>query len=271
MTDINPLLTLMARLRDPAGGCPWDLRQDFASVAPYTLEEAYEVLDAIEQGDMDELRDELGDLLFQVVFHAQMAKELGAFDFDDVVTAITRKMIRRHPHVFADVEHADEAALRHAWEAEKQREREAKGGSDAPSSQMDGVARALPALVRAEKLQKRAARVGFDWSDAGGALAKCHEEFAELEEAIASSDRAHEAEELGDLLFAMVNVARLLGYDAERLMRQANDKFEGRFRAMEQLLRERGGPAMPSLTLDQLEGLWQSIKDREAVAGKSPL
>lgn len=268
MSDINPLLTLMARLRDPAGGCPWDLRQDFASVAPYTLEEAYEVLDAIEQGDLDELREELGDLLFQVVFHAQMAKEQGAFDFDDVVATITQKMIRRHPHVFADVDHADEAALRHAWEAQKQREREAKGKTETPASQMDGVARALPALVRAEKLQKRAARVGFDWPDADGAVAKCEEEIGELREAIDKAEPAQVVEELGDLMFAMVNVARLLGHDAEQLMRQANDKFEQRFRAMEAQLRSQGGTDMSALNPDQLETLWQSVKQGERVTGE---
>ncbi len=261
MSDIEPLLTLMTRLRDPEGGCPWDLRQDFASVAPYTLEEAYEVLDAIAQGDLDGLREELGDLLFQVVFHAQMAKEQGAFDFDDVVAAITEKMIRRHPHVFADVEHADEAALRHAWEAQKQREREARGEPHAATSQMDGVARALPALVRADKLQKRAARVGFDWPDASGAVAKCQEEVAELTTAIETGDPADVAEELGDLMFAMVNAARLLGHDAEHLMRQANDKFERRFRAMEEL--QQHGMDMSSLSLDQQEALWLAVKQAE--------
>jgi len=260
MAAISRLIDIMARLRDPQSGCPWDLKQDFASIAPYTLEEAYEVADAIEHGDMDELRGELGDLLFQVVFHARMAEEQGAFAFDDVAQAICDKMIRRHPHVFGDADFADEAELRQAWEAAKQAERGHRAQDD---SALAGVARALPALVRADKLQKRAARVGFDWDDASGAFDKVREEVAEVEQARVVADPAHLEEELGDLLFAMVNVTRLLGVDAEHALRRANQKFERRFRAMEHHLAVQGQSDLSQLDLVSLDAAWEAIKATE--------
>ena len=257
--SIDDLLELMARLRDPEGGCPWDRRQSFATVAPYTLEEAYEVADAIDKGDLDALRQELGDLLFQVVFHAQMAKEQGAFDFHDVAAAIVEKMVRRHPHVFGQAEYRDEGELKAAWEAQKARERAAAEAH----SVLDGVALALPALVRADKLQKRAARVGFDWPDANGALAKVEEELGEVRQAMAEGDARALEDEVGDLLFAAVNVARLLGIDAEQALRRANAKFEKRFRRMEADLTE-AGQAMEALDLDALEEAWRRAKEATA-------
>jgi len=261
---IDDLRAIMARLRDPEGGCPWDCRQTFASIAPYTIEEAYEVADAIRRGDMDELRDELGDLLFQVVFHAQMAKELQEFEFADVVDAICEKMLRRHPHVFAGAEYASEAELRVAWEAQKKREREGK--AEAQASVLDGVARALPALMRAEKLQKRAARVGFDWDDARGVIDKCREELVELEaELTVERDQAAIHGELGDLLFACVNLARHTGVDAEQALRQANDKFERRFHGIEQALAG-AGRRIEDASLEEMDELWTQIKQEEVRA-----
>ncbi|MGB5651916.1 MAG: nucleoside triphosphate pyrophosphohydrolase, partial [Sedimenticolaceae bacterium] len=201
MDAMRQLLEIMARLRDPDDGCPWDLRQTYGSIAPYTLEEAYEVADTIQRGDMNELRDELGDLLFQIVFYSQMAHEEGHFDFDDVARGICDKMIRRHPHVFADAEYADDEQLRHAWEQKKAEERAAREDAG-PASQMDGVARALPALIRAEKLQKRAARVGFDWPDARGAFDKTREELDEVQAEMENGYQARLQDELGDMLFA---------------------------------------------------------------------
>ncbi len=258
---LDDLLTLMARLRDPENGCPWDRRQTFATIAPYTIEEAYEVADAIERGDLDALRGELGDLLFQVVFHARMAEEQGAFDFHDVVDTLVNKMERRHPHVFGEARIEDETALREAWEAEKARERGAVG------SVLEGVAHALPALVRADKLQKRAARVGFDWPDADGARDKVREELAEVEAARAAGDPAKVEEEIGDLLFAVVNLARLLGVDAEQALRKGNAKFERRFQAMEAHLAGQGRTDLKALDLDTLEAAWQAVKDEEADHG----
>ena len=255
---IEELLEVMRRLRDPDGGCPWDLKQDFSTIAPYTIEEAYEVADAIAQGDLQELKKELGDLLFQIVFYAQLASEQGAFGFDDVVEAITEKMLRRHPHVFGDAVCEDEASLKEAWEAEKQRERR----DQAQHSALDGVARALPALVRADKLQKRAARVGFDWPDAGGAMAKVEEELEEVREAVAGGDPARIEEEVGDLLFAAVNVARLLGVDAEQALRGSNERFERRFRTMEKQLQEQGR-AMNGLDPEALDEAWEAAKKQE--------
>ncbi|MCA3254195.1 MAG: nucleoside triphosphate pyrophosphohydrolase [Alphaproteobacteria bacterium] len=239
----------MARLRAPDGGCPWDLEQDFASIAPYTIEEAYEVADAIERGDMDGLREELGDLALQVVYHSQMAAEAGHFTLTDVLTDIAAKMIRRHPHVFGETEVADAAAQTTAWEALKAAEKPR-------AHALDGVALGLPALLRAEKLQKRAARVGFDWPDPSGARAKISEELAEVEGA---PDAAAQAEEIGDLLFAVVNWARHLGVDPESALRAANAKFERRFAAMEAL----GGDGFASLDLEAKEALWQGAKARE--------
>jgi ATP diphosphatase len=249
----------MSRLRDPETGCPWDLRQTYDSIVPYTLEEAYEVADAIQRGDMRELRDELGDLLFQVVFYSQIAREEGHFDFEQVAQGICEKMLRRHPHVFSDAEYASDEALRHAWESTKARERRQRSDSEA-HSELDGVARALPALIRAEKLQKRAARVGFDWPDAEGALGKVEEEFAEVRAEIAAGDRAALEEELGDLLFSVVNVVRLLGADAEQTLSRANEKFERRFRAMEQALGLSGTKALQALSVQAWNEAWEAVK-----------
>ena len=262
MDSVQELLQIMARLRDPEGGCPWDLRQTYRTIAPYTLEEAYEVADAIERGDMRELRDELGDLLFQIVFYSRMAEEEGHFDFGDVARGICDKMLRRHPHVFADAEYHDDDQLRHAWEQQKAEER-AERGTAAQTSQMDGVARALPALIRAEKLQKRAARVGFDWPDAAGAFAKAREELDEVEAEIAAGDQLRLQDELGDLLFAMVNVVRLLGMDAEQTLSRANEKFERRFRALERALGSAGHDELGELSLETLNAAWEDVKRRE--------
>ena len=243
---IELLLGIMARLRDPAHGCDWDLAQNFASIAPYTIEEAYEVADAINRNDMADLKDELGDLLFQVVFHARMAEEAGQFTFDDVAAAITEKMQSRHPHIFAqDGGTMDERR----WENLKASEREAKGVASA----LDGVALALPALLRAEKLQKRAARTGFDWPDPSGSEAKIAEEIEELKTAPTDEARFEEA---GDLLFATVNYVRAHGISAEDALRAANAKFLRRFHAMEDL----AGPAFSELSLEDQEALWQQVK-----------
>ena len=246
--QLHRLLAIMARLRDPQHGCEWDREQTFATIAPYTIEEAYEVADAIEREDMDDLRGELGDLLLQVVFHARMAEEAGQFAFEDVARAIADKMEARHPHIFGDLEESP------GWEALKATERKANGVSSA----MDGVAVALPALVRSEKLQKRAARAGFDWADATGPSAKVQEEIEEL----AAAKEQDRAEEAGDLLFAAVNVVRAYGVAPEDALRAANAKFERRFRAMEDLA---GGPeAFAALDLDAQEALWQQVKRQSA-------
>ena len=246
--QLTRLLAIMTRLRDPEHGCEWDLAQDFASIAPYTIEEAYEVADAIERADMADLRGELGDLLLQVVFHARIAEETGHFAFADVARSIADKMESRHPHIFGD-QTGSMGEMR--WENLKQAEREAAGATSA----MDGVAGALPGLMRAQKLQKRAARVGFDWPDREGPKAKIIEEIDELEEA--SSDSREE--EAGDLLFAAVNLVRAYGIDAEAALRAANVKFERRFRAMETLSQG----TFPDLMLDQQEELWQAVKRDE--------
>lgn len=260
--NIDELIKVMERLRHPAQGCPWDREQTFATIAPYTLEEAYEVADAIARADMAELRDELGDLLFQVVFHAQMAREAGEFDFNDVVRAIVDKMVRRHPHVFADVQVADAAEQTRRWEAQKAEERAARAQQQSHSA-LDGVAVALPALVRAEKLQKRAARAGFDWPDIQGPLAKVREEVAEVEaELAAGAVKEVVAAEIGDLLFAAVNLARHAGIDAETALRNATLKFERRFRAVEAGL----GKPLSAATLAEMDAQWEAVKDREGRA-----
>lgn len=246
---IERLVDIMARLRDPVSGCEWDVAQDFASVAPYTIEEAYEVADAIARDDMADLKDELGDLLLQVVFHARIAEEAGTFALPDVVAAISDKMERRHPHIFGDQAEGGH----HLWEQIKAEERAAKGEADTPTGALDGVALGLPALLRAEKLQKRAARVGFDWPDAAGARAKVDEELIEVEDA---ATPAEVEEEIGDLLFSVVNWARKLGVDAEAALRSANAKFERRFAAME----AHAGDGFKDLSLEQKEQVWQEIK-----------
>ncbi|MFM5923130.1 MAG: nucleoside triphosphate pyrophosphohydrolase [Novosphingobium sp.] len=253
-TPLQSLLGIMARLRDPQRGCEWDLAQDFASIAPYTIEEAYEVADAIERNDLAALKDELGDLLLQVVFHARMAEEAGHFAFDDVAAAIGAKMHARHPHIFGDApDHGQSREER--WERLKAEERSAKGALSA----LDGVALALPALLRAEKLQKRAARVGFDWPDVQGPADKLVEELAELAEAGTEADRAEEA---GDLLFAAVNLVRAHGIPAEEALRAANAKFERRFKAMEALAGARGQD-FTALSLEDQEALWTAVKASE--------
>lgn len=256
--QLNTLLDIMARLRDPEKGCPWDLEQDFSTIAPYTLEEAYEVAEAIERHAPDELCDELGDLLFQVVFHAQMAGEQGWFEFADVVAAINEKLIRRHPHVFGDEKIADASAQSLAWERHKAKERAERG--EAADSVLDGIPLALPALVRAQKIQRRAARVGFDWVDTDDVLAKLDEELAELKQALTAGESVeHMREELGDLMFSAVNLARFLGADAESLMRAANHKFDRRFRRVEQLAGE-ARRELGDCSLDELEAFWQQAK-----------
>ena len=268
-SGIQRLLEVMARLRDPEGGCPWDVEQSFATIAPYTVEEAYEVADAIERADMPALKDELGDLLLQVVFHARMAEEDGLFDFETVARGIADKMVRRHPHVFGDVTVESAAAQTLAWEdikaAERAAQREAanggdKGAGDEPHSVLDGVALSLPALLRAEKLQKRAARVRFDWSDTVRVFAKIEEELSEVKQEIeAGEDPDRLEDEVGDLLFTVVNLARHLKVDPEVALRRCNAKFERRFKWLERDFAARGeDPA--AATLEQLEDAWQAAK-----------
>lgn len=262
---IDRLKAVMAQLRAPETGCPWDIEQDFSSIAPYTIEEAYEVADAIEMNDMAALKEELGDLLLQVVFHAQMASEIGAFDFDQVAEAISDKMVRRHPHVFGDslVESADAQTL--AWEEQKAAERKAKADDGEAHSALDGVAKGFPALLRAFKLQKRAARVGFDWPDADGALHKLQEELGELADEVSSSDPDREKlqDELGDVLFSAVNIARKLDIDPEAALRHGNAKFESRFRQLEQAI-EASGRSLNDTGLEEMEAEWQRAKRRES-------
>ena len=267
LPPMTRLLAIMARLRDPDGGCAWDLEQDFASIAPYTIEEAYEVADAIAQigdelGDMTHLRDELGDLLLQVVFHAQMASEQDAFDFEAVATAISDKMVKRHPHVFALEHYRSPEAQTIAWEEQKAIERaQAAEDSGQKESALDGVAGALPALTRALKLQKRAARVGFDWPDAAPVIDKINEEVVELQAEMASGNGLGMAEELGDLLFSVVNLARHLDIDPETALRAGNAKFESRFRCLESALDEKGKKP-DELNIEQLENAWKDAKKR---------
>jgi len=256
---IQSLLNIMAQLRDPKTGCPWDREQNFSTIAPYTIEEAYEVADAIQRGRMDELRDELGDLLFQVVFHARMASEIDAFDFDDVVEAVCDKMIRRHPHVFARDEGGagetmDAAAQTDAWEHAKAQERDARGAQ----SLLDDVPRGMAELQRAVKLQKRAARVGFDWGSPEPVMEKFTEEALEMLEAMRSGSFEEMEDELGDLLFVITNLARQLKIDPARALRRANAKFELRFRAIEDRVGSR--EALHAMELDEMEALWQQVK-----------
>lgn len=258
--DLDTLLAIMARLRDPEGGCPWDREQDFATIAPYTLEEAYEVAATISDRDWTALREELGDLLFQVVFHARMAEERGLFAFADVVETIVAKMVRRHPHVFAGKEGIDSAERQtQAWEEMKAAER---AGKRAEGGVLAGVPLALPALARAVKLQVRAGTVGFDWKSAPAVADKIAEEARELAEADKSGDRSRVAEELGDLLFAVANLARHLNVDPEGALRAANAKFVRRFRAIEKALADKGQTPAEA-TLDEMEALWREAKDRE--------
>lgn len=317
--SITPLLAIMARLRDPNGGCPWDLEQNFATIAPYTIEEAYEVAEAITKGDMVELRDELGDLLLQVVFHAQMASEAGSFTFDDVVKSISEKMIRRHPHVFGSAEIKTAEAQIANWEAIKEQERREKAASPRPHPEfspekiptspkgevapqptgrtngdagltsplgevearlgasgegaptpaiartLDNIPLALPALMRAQKLQARAARVGFDWPEVSGVIAKIREELMEVEQAMIAEDKAAVADELGDLLFAVTNLARFTGHDAETALRGTNEKFTRRFAHVEDGLKAQG-KGFEDATLNDMGALWDEAKANEKTA-----
>jgi ATP diphosphatase len=270
-TRIQRLLAIMARLRDPQGGCPWDLKQNFATIAPYTIEDADEVADAIDRGDLDDLKDELGDLLLQVVFHARMAEEQGAFAFPDVVDAISDKMERRHPHVFAGMSIADSDALNAMWDAEKKRERLAKQGDTADASALAGVARGLPEWQRAVKLQKKAATVGFDWPGPAPVIEKLKEELDEVQaefDALAAAPqdpavRERLEEELGDLLFVAANLARHAKVDPGAALRRANHKFERRFRMMETMAAA-DGVRLADLPLDAQDAYWNRAKATEA-------
>ena len=256
MIGMDRLRQIMVLLRDPASGCPWDREQDWASIAPHTIEEAYELADAIARGEPEAVRDELGDVLFQVVFQSRIAEERGLFDFDAVATAIADKLERRHPHVFADAEIADAAAQTLAWEQHKRAERAAKGQG---TGALDGVTLGLPALTRATKLGSRAAKAGFDWANAAGVVEKVREELGELQDEIDKGDRVRTHEELGDLLFALSQAARHLGVDAEAALRDANSKFERRFRQVEAHLAAEGlTPA--DVDMEQLEALWVRAK-----------
>lgn len=267
--NIDRLLEIMVALRDPKTGCPWDVEQTSQSIAPYTLEEVYEVLDAIERDDMDDFREELGDLLLQVVFHARMAEEGGKFGFGDVVEAITRKMIRRHPHVFGDAEARNAGMAKGSWnrikaeEKAERAERRAKLGLETveKTRYLDDIPNAFPALLRALKLQQKAAKVGFDWSEAAPIFDKIAEETAELKEAMQAKDKAHIAEEYGDLLFAMVNLGRHLEIDAETALIAANDKFKRRFDFIETSLKE-SGSSLEAARLEEMEAIWGEAKKK---------
>jgi nucleoside triphosphate diphosphatase len=266
--DIASLIDIMAALRTPGTGCPWDLEQSFATIAPYTLEEAYEVADAIARGDLGDLCEELGDLLLQVVFHARMAQEQGAFDFGDVVTAITEKLLRRHPHVFGDARGLSPQAVEQLWEKIKTEEKASKaaGRGDntgvGPAGALAGVPVTLPALTRALKLQQKAGKVGFDWNDPMAVLAKIREEADEIEADLAADKRTAAAAEVGDLLFAVVNLARHLDGDPEAVLRATNQKFERRFAAIERVLAARG--KLPAeATLAEMDALWDEAKAAE--------
>jgi ATP diphosphatase len=261
--DMARLIEIMAALRTPGSGCPWDLEQNFATIAPYTLEEAYEVADAIARGNLDDLRDELGDLLLQVVFHARMAQEQGAFDFQDVVEAITSKLIRRHPHVFGEVRGLTPQEVEGQWERIKAQEKATPSGKgNGPTSALAGVPVALPALTRALKLQAKAGKVGFDWNDPMAVLAKIREECDEIEAEIEAGDASKAQAEVGDLLFAAVNLARHLGADPEATLRATNLKFERRFGAIERALADKG-KAPQDATLAEMDALWDAAKAAE--------
>jgi len=260
VSSIKQLLEIMSSLRHPETGCPWDIKQTFETIVPYTLEEAYEVADSIERGHMEELKDELGDLLFQVVFYAQMAKEQNLFEFDDVIEAISDKLVRRHPHVFADEEYENENTLNDAWEKSKATERDSKAESE-QASILDGVAKALPALKRSQKLQKRAAREGFDWPTIEPVFEKIQEEILEVKQAMQEKDEQAVFEEVGDLMFACVNLARHLKVDAEESLRSGNSKFEKRFSYIEQKISGEN-KTFQQCNLEILERYWQEAKSK---------
>lgn len=271
--DIQRLLAIMAALRTPGSGCPWDLEQDFASIAPYTIEEAYEVADAIERGDIQDLKEELGDLLLQVVFHARMAEEGRLFAFGDVVEAITAKLVRRHPHVFGNAGGLQTDEVNRMWDAIKREEKAARqerlGDAAAEASLLTGVPLALPALTRAEKLTRKAATVGFDWPDTAQVVAKIHEELEEIREAAATESPGRVADEVGDLLFAVANLARHLKVDPEAALRGTNAKFERRFQAIERTLAARGR-SLQDADLDEMERIWTEAKEAERTPAGSP-
>ncbi|WP_413110966.1 nucleoside triphosphate pyrophosphohydrolase [Thaumasiovibrio sp. DFM-14] len=260
-TPLNQLLTIMETLRDPERGCPWDRQQDFETIAPHTLEEVYEVIDAIQQRNWDELKEELGDLLFQIIFYCQLGKEQHHFDLDDVIKGLNDKLIRRHPHVFSDVDFADQVAIKANWEQEKAKEREQKG----QSSVLDNVPHAMPALLRAEKLQKRCAQHGFDWDSIGPVVEKVHEEIDEVMEEVTqvspSSDRVED--EIGDLLFSVVNLARHAKVKPEIALARANKKFERRFREVEKSVLQEG-KQLVECDLETLDNWWRKVKENEA-------
>jgi ATP diphosphatase len=263
--DISRLIEIMAALRTPKTGCPWDLEQDFATIAPYTVEEAYEVADAIARHDLDDLCDELGDLLFQIVYHARMAQEQGAFDFGDVVEAITTKLIRRHPHVFGEARDLAPEAVKAQWDqikAEEKAERLARRGHDEPTGTLAGVPTALPALTRALKLQQKASKVGFDWNDPRAVLAKIREEADEIEAELDAGAKREAGAEVGDLLFAVVNLARHVDADPEAVLRATNQKFERRFAWIERALADRGKTPSEA-TLAEMDALWDAAKAAE--------
>lgn len=276
-SNIGRLLQIMAALRTPVTGCPWDLEQDFTSIAPFTLEEAYEVVDAIERGDLADLKDELGDLLLQVVFHARMAEEQGAFAFPDVVEAITRKLLRRHPHVFGDTRNLSPEEVKNLWDEIKREEKaQRRAARDAMGLSAEagdggflaGIPTALPALTRAQKLTAKAAKVGFDWPDAVQVIEKIHEELEEVKEASSSGERDRIEDEVGDLLFSVTNLARHFGIDPERALRRTNAKFERRFTSVEQALRNEGR-SLDEASLDEMEKLWVDAKQAEREPGAS--
>jgi nucleoside triphosphate diphosphatase len=263
MHDIARLIDIMAALRTPGSGCPWDLQQNFASIAPYTIEEAYEVADAVARGNLDDLRDELGDLLLQVIFHSRMAQEQGAFDFGDVVRSLIEKLVRRHPHVFGDRRDVAAHGVDHLWEQIKAQERAQRNDSgDRANGALAGVPAALPALTRASKLQAKASKVGFDWNDPSAVLVKIREEADEIQSELTRGDRAGAAAEIGDLLFAVVNLARHVGADPEAVLRACNAKFERRFAAVEKQLASRGKHPSEA-TLEEMDALWNEVKAAE--------
>ena len=264
MQSMQQLLDIMRALRDPDSGCPWDLQQNFQSLIPYTIEEAYEVADAIEQNNLDDIKSELGDLLFQIVFYSQLAEEQHAFNFTDVAESICKKLVRRHPHVFADMKVADAEQQTKEWERLKQQEREAKAEKNSRVSCLDDVSRTLPSIMRAEKLQKRAAREGFDWPDVNGVIDKIHEEIDEVKQELNAEvqERDKLEDEIGDLFFSCINLSRYVGVDAEKSIRKANLKFERRFRALEENARLKNLD-VKDMMIDELESLWQAVKENE--------
>ncbi len=270
MSEMSELLEVMARLRDPEAGCPWDKQQTFKSILPYTLEEVYEVAEAVDQNDMASLREELGDLLFQIVFYAQMAKEAGAFEFSDVAAEISDKLVQRHPHVFGDAEIDSVDAQNQAWEKHKASERQAKAvGQNRLPSVMDNIPLALPGLLRSIKLQRRAARLGFDWPSVEPVLEKIEEELAEVREVLTEGgDIDRLTHEVGDLLFACTNLARHVNIDPEVAMRGINHRFESRFRRVEELAAQQN-QSLPEMSLDEMDKLWDQAKAEEAKSRES--